>query len=310
MAKKRQPVQPQSTSLALLRQDVEDFLITWNKEVFYNERELQMNLAMWLKCIYKDVYIEYYIPKPKMVFNNYQNTPLIPYPYVWDSEMKLDIVVKIDDFYYPIELKYKTRELDQKLFPNGVHIERFNENPLRDYYGNALNIGVLKNQSAQNLGRYDFWKDVRRVELTVCRFNKTVKGGLSIFVTNDMTYMKTQNNANYAGFSMMDIGQAHSNKKYWTTGTALTTTSGRPDFDTYGYYETKWWKMGNINPNNKMYVAPIGSPQYVNPKQIPNNDGLTLCYCIVEIPPCNSSSASAKPDIDDNRSELIHKNKK
>ena len=263
MAKKRQPVQPQSTSLALLRQDVEDFLITWNKEVFYNERELQMNLAMWLKCIYKDVYIEYYIPKPKMVFNNYQNTPLIPYPYVWDSEMKLDIVVKIDDFYYPIELKYKTRELDQKLFPNGVHIERFNENPLRDYYGNTLNIGVLKNQSAQNLGRYDFWKDVRRIELATTRFNN-VKGGLAIFVTNDMTYMRTKQGANYSDFSMEDIGQSHGGKKCWAQGTAPSTTSGRPCFYTIGNYETKWWKMGNIL-SNSMHISPTRKIQYVNP---------------------------------------------
>ena len=54
-----------------------------------------------------------------------------------------------DNYFYPIELKYKTKE------QNGS-FERFQEN--------LDNLEILKDHGARNLGRYSFWKDVARLQ--------------------------------------------------------------------------------------------------------------------------------------------------
>ena len=112
---------------------------------------------------YDDVDMEYYVPKSEL-----EN-------YVWDSELRLDVVVKKDSEYCPVELKYKTKKVERQ-------ISRFDET-LHE------KVVVMKNQGAQDLGMYDFWKDVRRVELVRKRFAR-VKGGLAVFVTNDKSYTK------------------------------------------------------------------------------------------------------------------------
>lgn len=103
---------------------------------------------------YDDVDIEYYIPSKELV------------GYIWDSELRLDIVVRKDNEYLPIEIKYKTKKVERE-------IERF---------GEKLNhkITVIKDQSAQDIGKYGFWKDIKRLEL-ICERFKNVKNAISIF---------------------------------------------------------------------------------------------------------------------------------
>ena len=67
----------------IVRQDVFAFLES-NDELLFNERDFQMHLATWLRNSsnrYDDVDVEYYVPKSEL--NDY----------VWDSELRLDIVV-------------------------------------------------------------------------------------------------------------------------------------------------------------------------------------------------------------------------
>ena len=132
----------------IVRNDVCAFLES-NEELLFNERDFQMHLATWLRnsanC-YDDVDVEYYVPCQEL--DNY----------VWDSELRLDIVVKKDSEYCPVELKYKTKKVERK-------ISRFDEEL-------AGNVVVMKNQGAQDLGMYDFWNDVRRVELVRIRFER------------------------------------------------------------------------------------------------------------------------------------------
>ncbi len=63
-----------------------DVMAFWesNDELLFNERDFQMHLATWLRESkhYDDVDVEYYVPYKEL--NNY----------VWDSELRLDIVVK------------------------------------------------------------------------------------------------------------------------------------------------------------------------------------------------------------------------
>ena len=87
----------------------------------------------------------------------------------------VDIVVSNGQEYVPIELKYKKKKL------RGI-VNLFGQN-----MGNGI---VLKEDSAQDFGRYGFWKDVRRIEFLTKAF-ENVKNGIVLFVTNDALYKTT-----------------------------------------------------------------------------------------------------------------------
>ena len=179
-----------SRLIEIVRQDVFAFLESY-EELLFNERDLQMHLATWLRRsanAYDDVDVEYYVPKGELDGS------------VWDSELRLDIVVKKDDEYCPVELKYKTKRVMRQ-------ITRFGE-ALRNE-----KVEVMKNQGAQDLGMYNFWKDVRRVELVRNRFER-VKGGLAVFVTNDELYTKKSDNESNNRDLNMDEGP-HPKAKHW-----------------------------------------------------------------------------------------------
>ena len=89
----------------IVQNDIDAFLKS-NEELFFNERDFQMHLAIWLKHsshAYDDVDVEYYVPY-KMLDN-----------YIWENELHLDIVVKKNGEYLPVELKYKTKSVFKKL---------------------------------------------------------------------------------------------------------------------------------------------------------------------------------------------------
>lgn len=201
--------------IEIVRQDVFAFLESYN-ELLFNERDFQMHLATWLRNSanhYEDVDVEYYVPKTEL--DNY----------IWDSELRLDIVVKKDGEYCPVELKYKTKKVESQ-------ISRFDE-MLDD------KVVVMKNQGAQDLGMYDFWKDVRRVELVRNRF-KNVKGGLAVFVTNDLLYTKAsrQNSNNY--LLNMTEGK-HSVIKHWQNeDSACAKMKSYKSFEVEKEYSIKW----------------------------------------------------------------------
>ena len=197
----------------IVRQDVFAFLESSN-ELLFNERDFQMHLATWLRNSansYDDVDVEYYVPWQELD------------DYIWESELRLDIVVKKDGEYCPVELKYKTKKIERK-------ISRFDE----VLHGKVV---VMKNQGAQDLGMYDFWKDVRRVELVRKRF-KRVKGGLAVFVTNDPLYTKEsrQNSNNY----LLNMYEGkHSSIKHWRNPDS-TCAKTHPSFEVEKEYSIEW----------------------------------------------------------------------
>lgn len=200
--------------LDLVRNDVCAFLES-NDELLFNERDFQMHLATWLRnsanC-YDDVDVEYYVPRQEL--DNY----------VWDSELRLDIVVRKDGEYCPVELKYKTKKVERK-------ISRFDEDLIGD-------VVVMKNQGAQDLGMYDFWKDVRRVELVRNRFER-VKGGLAVFVTNDEFYTKGSKESSNNYLFNMDAEKAHSKQKHWAKP-GSTCAKTHPNFEVEREYAIEW----------------------------------------------------------------------
>lgn len=198
----------------IVREDVCAFLES-NEELLFNERDFQMHLATWLRNSanrYDDVDVEYYVPYQEL--DNY----------VWNSELRLDIVVKRGDEYCPVELKYKTRRVERK-------ISRFDEDLTDD-------VVVMKNQGAQDLGMYDFWKDVRRVELVRNRFER-VKGGLAVFVTNDGFYTKGSKESSNNYLFNMSAGKAHSKQKRWANPES-TCAKTHPNFEVEREYAIEW----------------------------------------------------------------------
>lgn len=203
-----------NTLVETARADVIAFL-EGNKELLFNERDFQMHLATWLRNSanhYDDVDVEYYVPWQEL-----KN-------YVWKSELRLDIVVKKDGEYCPIELKYKTKKVERK-------ISRFDE--LLDE-----KVIVMKNQGAQDLGMYDFWKDVRRIELVRNRFER-VKGGLAVFVTNDVFYTKvSKSSSNHYLFGMAgDVTRLK--QKHWLNPKS-TCAETHKNFDVEQAYDIVW----------------------------------------------------------------------
>ena len=211
-----------ATLVNIVSKDVFAFLES-NNELLFNERDFQIHLATWLRNsanAYDDVDVEYYVPWQEL-----EN-------YIWRSELRLDIVVKKDGEYCPVELKYKTKKVERK-------ISRFDE-LLSD------EVVVMKNQGAQDLGMYDFWKDIRRVELVRNRFKK-VKNGLAVFVTNDVSYTKEGKSSSNHYLLGMTGDITRLKYKHWGNPES-TCAKTHPDFDVEQTYGIDWHKrkMNNV----------------------------------------------------------------
>ena len=88
--------------ITAVREDIVAYFAD-TQELCFNERDLQMHLALWLRGSthnYDDVDVEYYVP--------YQ---LLGQDYIWRNELRLDLMVRKADAYLPIELKYKTKRI-------------------------------------------------------------------------------------------------------------------------------------------------------------------------------------------------------
>lgn len=206
-----------SVLLDTVRKDVFEFLGELN-ELLFNERDLQIHLATWLrnsKNHYDDVDVEYYLP--------WQELERVG-KYIWKSELRLDIVVKKDGEFIPIELKYKTKKVERQ-------IQRFDE--LLD-----KKVVVMKNQGAQDLGMYDLWKDVRRLELVRKRF-ANVQGGLAVFLTNDDSYVRRSKvTSNNVRLSISEGKQLC--LKHWLNSESAAVKT-HPNFEVDKDYYVKWY---------------------------------------------------------------------
>ncbi len=123
-------------------------LLKNNRPIFHSEADFQFALAWMIQKSYPKANIRLeYCPA------NFPN-------------MHLDILIELEGKWFPIELKYKTLKMNIE-FDGG-------------YYN-------LKNHGAQDLGRYDFWVDVSRIEQlkqTVDNYDK----GFVIMLSNDPSY--------------------------------------------------------------------------------------------------------------------------
>ena len=211
-----------NTLLENLSSDIAHFFESKKKssDVFCNECDLQLQLARYLSCSYK-IHLEYFIPY-SAVEAQMKSKLLSEHDYK-PQNLYIDIVVEKDGEFLPIELKYKTMPINAEVYRFGEKLEK---------------VEIIKNHGARDLGAYDFWRDVSRIECLIKRFNN-VKNGIALFVTNDQGYWtlpKMGTNPNYANFSMQD--GAHSREKTWQGNTAMS--AARPSFNVNKEYELVW----------------------------------------------------------------------
>ncbi|QNO13515.1 hypothetical protein HYG86_01395 [Alkalicella caledoniensis] len=174
-----------------------------SRKVFHSEADFQFALAWEIQKLYPDARI-------RLEYCPASITPNI----------HIDILVIIDNMYYPIELKYKTLGCN-KTFEDEVF--------------------KLKNHGAQDLGRYDFLKDVQRVE----QFSKELprfKAGYSIFLTNDQSYWKDSGRKEtvYYQFRLSE-GLEKAGIMCWASHSGEGTIKGRETPIALDYkYTVKW----------------------------------------------------------------------
>lgn len=120
--------------------------------------------------------------------------------------MHIDIFVSIDDNTFPIELKYKTLGCNKT----------FEGEPFK-----------LKNHGAQDIGRYDFLKDVQRIE-QLSRELPSFKKGYSIFLTNDPSYWSDSGRTDtvYHAFRLCE-GLKKTGSMNWAAHAGKGTIKGR-----------------------------------------------------------------------------------
>lgn len=221
--------------------EIEQFFLVAQKAngqvIYHNELELQMLLCQHLIKKF-NVQLECYVPTNGDTF-----TAKADYPWRTKDgklqEMYVDIVVNDGKEWVPIEVKYKTRGLveDGLLFGQPTK-----------------NLTILKNQGAQDLGMYGFWKDVRRVEM-LCKTYPTVKNGIAIFVTNDPYYVespkgKEADKVNYYAFRMTE-GRTALGRMAWMNENCKIAAS-YPAFKLDGQYTIHWEPVGaHSTPRDK-----------------------------------------------------------
>ena len=113
----------------------------------------------------------------------------------------------------------------------------------------------LRDQSARDIGRYDFLKDIRRLE----KLSKLqcVQAGLAILLTNDPLYWKSAPNLKKTNDDEFRIHD-HRNlrkKMAWSESAALGTTAGRRQaIRLKGSYVLQWQDYADLgNGENRQF---------------------------------------------------------
>jgi hypothetical protein len=185
---------------------------------FTREQDIQIFLACAFEAslTFDQVYLEYHIP-----------AGLIPnYPWTDSNNIYIDIVLLKDGCYYPIEIKYKTKS----------------QAILHQIFGGNQQL-ILGHHGAQNIGCYDFWKDIKRLELYESTF-QNVEQGIMLFVSNDETYLNPPLNLNagYAQFSIHEHKLVAPNEILdWNRPLAIS--QNRPPIQLDREYSISWSPM-------------------------------------------------------------------
>ncbi len=214
-------------------------ILAWiadNTALLTNERDIQVKIAKYLESRQKfdNVYTEYRVPLSEL---KARGVPVEPNPataktrmpdptFPWNNQMSVDIVVELKGLFAAVELKYATRNID------GVET----------IFGEKLRTDarILKNQAASNLTMYNFWKDVRRIEMLTSVY-RNVAGGIALIISNSHDYWNHPvSTAKYRNFSLHEGNTVGPGLLAWNGAVAQSIACGHPEFTISGRYRCHW----------------------------------------------------------------------
>lgn len=221
--------------------------ISNNRKIFLNEHDMQGSLASYLMQSkhYEGVYVEYPVPfeSLKTAAETNPRTPIVfdkkdKSTFPWKEDLFIDIVVEKAGKFAAVELKYATALLDpQTVDKKASTVTVFGKKT-------PINmVDVIKKTGAYDNKRYDYWKDVRRIE-ALTRF-QNVAGGIALMVTNDSIYWTTPKDnekPDYAAFSMREAKTMEPGKLDWKRKNTTTSKKTRHAFHLDGSYYCHWEK--------------------------------------------------------------------
>ncbi len=191
--------------------DIKDIMnrLALERPIFHSEADFQHALAWKIHELIPGTSIRLEVPSGR-----------------FDKRERVDILVMIGRAQYALELKYKKRRLE--CVSGG---EKF----------------VLTNDGAQDIGRYDFIKDVVRLERYVLAAHNTA--GCAILLTNDDLYWKpSARGINSAAFFLHEGRDLDNGGPLaWHARTGEGTMRGRTEaFQLRGRYTIKWNDYSSI----------------------------------------------------------------
>lgn len=154
---------------------------------FVSEAHLQTEFIIEAAKIYPDM--RYYPELAPSTFpSNYEKD-------FGGKAIFFDLLIKCKTQTVLVEFKYLTREYEEVV--DGLHIQ-------------------VKNHSAQDIRRYDCWKDIARIEACTIDDKTDIDYGYFILVTNDSSYWKAPRSANTmdSAFRMQSGIHKAENKKW------------------------------------------------------------------------------------------------
>ncbi len=195
--------------------NIQEILITSLKDrnIFHSEADFQHHLAWHIHTELQNPQLRLEYPLSKNGSNSWEYC---------------DIVLK-SPYNIGIELKYKTKRFTTKI--EGESFE-------------------LKNQSAQDIGRYGFLKDVKRLE-TWCKDGK-INSGYAIILTNDSSYWTkpTKDDTKDKDFRLHNRKIINKLDLDWKKDTSKTTKKGRGGFKLENEYSLEWKDVDSNVPNS------------------------------------------------------------
>jgi hypothetical protein len=161
---------------------------------------------------------------------------ILEYPHPADMRKHIDILVRDGQFVYPIELKYPTKKINISV--NG-----------EDYN--------TKNNDAQDQIRYDFIKDICRIESFKDSVND-FKKGIVIWLTNDPHYWNAPKHDNviFREFTVHE-GAELKGVVAWKENASINSIKGREaPLVLKGVYTTHWNEYSSFDvPNGLLRYA-------------------------------------------------------
>ena len=182
------------------------------RKIFVSEADFQLEMAWTIRENYpeSEIYLEFCPP--------------------FNPNLHLDILVILDDKWYPIELKYKKKGC-QKTIGNRTFI--------------------LKEDAARDIGCYLYLKDIQRIE-SIKENVKEFATGYTIILTNDLGYTVKphKENCTYQSFTIEE-GATKTGELTWRSDSLTSKISQVKDpIILTGTYPMHWQLYSKLDDSN------------------------------------------------------------